>query len=120
MKLKTQVKTDGDVLQSQEDKAPNGFVRFWRRVYRPLGFHKGYNFPLCKSSHFSPVQEMSIYSIAFHPVTSSHFSDLGIIPEKFILPTFFLFPTPKPGKRILMLNSCWDAQHTEIPYLMDP
>lgn len=27
----------------------NWFVRFWRRVYNPLGFKKGYNFPLCKS-----------------------------------------------------------------------
>ncbi|KAI9796788.1 MAG: hypothetical protein M1835_003144 [Candelina submexicana] len=27
-------------------EAPNGFVRFWRKVYRPLGFAKGYNFPL--------------------------------------------------------------------------
>ncbi|KAL8641136.1 MAG: hypothetical protein Q9228_002018 [Teloschistes exilis] len=31
----------------QSDKTPNKFVQFWRRVYRPLGFHKGYNFPLC-------------------------------------------------------------------------
>ncbi len=29
-----------------EKEAPNGFVRFWRKVYRPMGFAKGYNFPL--------------------------------------------------------------------------
>ncbi len=30
------------------DKRParNGFERFWRNVYHPLGFYKGYNFPL--------------------------------------------------------------------------
>jgi hypothetical protein len=27
-------------------EAPNMFVRFWRKVYNPLGFKKGYNFPL--------------------------------------------------------------------------
>lgn len=28
------------------DTTVNVWVRFWRRVYRPLGFTKGYNFPL--------------------------------------------------------------------------
>ena len=36
--------------EHDEDAAPNGFVRVMRKVYRPLGFHKGYNFPLCRSS----------------------------------------------------------------------
>lgn len=29
-----------------KEKTPNKFMTFWRRVYRPLGFQKGYNFPL--------------------------------------------------------------------------
>ncbi|KAI9668895.1 MAG: hypothetical protein M1831_000965 [Alyxoria varia] len=32
--------------QHDEDPAPSGFVSAMRKVYRPLGFHKGYNFPL--------------------------------------------------------------------------
>ena len=28
------------------DAPANLWVRFWRRIYRPLGFRKGYNFPL--------------------------------------------------------------------------
>ncbi|KAI9751165.1 MAG: hypothetical protein M4579_006183 [Chaenotheca gracillima] len=32
--------------KAQDQLAPNKFVSFWRRVYRPLGFQKGYNFPL--------------------------------------------------------------------------
>jgi len=30
-------------------------VIFMRNVYRPLGFHKGYNFPLCELSSFVDV-----------------------------------------------------------------
>jgi hypothetical protein len=30
------------------EKTPNKFVAFWQKIYRPLGFQKGYNFPLCK------------------------------------------------------------------------
>ena len=29
-------------------KPPNAFVKAMRHVYHPLGFKKGYNFPLCK------------------------------------------------------------------------
>ena len=32
------------------DDSPNKFVKAMRHVYRPLGFKKGYNFPLCKLS----------------------------------------------------------------------
>jgi len=30
------------------DDSPNKFVKAMRHVYRPLGFKKGYNFPLCE------------------------------------------------------------------------
>lgn len=30
-------------------------VIFMRKIYRPLGFHKGYNFPLCKISSLLPI-----------------------------------------------------------------
>ena len=33
----------------------NWFVRFWRKVYNPLGFKKGYNFPLCKLSEYLSI-----------------------------------------------------------------
>ena len=36
---------DTDAAQSS-----NGFVRFARKIYNPIGFKKGYNFTLCKSS----------------------------------------------------------------------
>lgn len=32
-------------------KVPNSFVRLIRKMYNALGFKKGYNFALCKSSH---------------------------------------------------------------------
>lgn len=35
--------------EKQAPDSPNKFVRFWRHVYHPLGFRKGYNFPLCVS-----------------------------------------------------------------------
>ncbi|KAI9720789.1 MAG: hypothetical protein M1812_002628 [Candelaria pacifica] len=31
---------------NQLREAPNGFIQFWRKAYRPMGFAKGYNFPL--------------------------------------------------------------------------
>lgn len=34
--------------EPEQDPA-NGFVRFMRKIYNPLGFKKGYNFPLCRS-----------------------------------------------------------------------
>ncbi|KAH6682694.1 hypothetical protein B0J14DRAFT_130625 [Halenospora varia] len=35
-------------LKDQRPKPPNKFVVFMRKIYRPLGFQKGYNFPLCE------------------------------------------------------------------------
>lgn len=33
------------------EKPPaNGFVRYARKLYNPLGFTRGYNFVLCKST----------------------------------------------------------------------
>lgn len=32
--------------QSHGKEAPNAFVKYARKIYRPLGFQKGYNFPL--------------------------------------------------------------------------
>ncbi|KAI9794306.1 MAG: hypothetical protein M1833_000397 [Piccolia ochrophora] len=37
--------TPSSSIRNQE-KASNKFVMFWQKVYRPLGFQKGYNFPL--------------------------------------------------------------------------
>jgi hypothetical protein len=35
-----------DSWHNPKSVAGKGFVRFWRGIYRPLGFQKGYNFPL--------------------------------------------------------------------------
>lgn len=43
--------------------APNGFVRVMRKVYRPLGFNKGYNFPLCMLSKTSSDEVTLIRSV---------------------------------------------------------
>jgi hypothetical protein len=39
-----QVQLESDSKQARGP--PNKFVVFWRKVYRPLGFSKDYNFPL--------------------------------------------------------------------------
>ena len=37
------------VPENDRSPEPSRFVKFMRRIYRPLGFSKGYNFPLCKN-----------------------------------------------------------------------
>ncbi|KAL8951558.1 MAG: hypothetical protein Q9222_002468 [Ikaeria aurantiellina] len=40
------IESSSQAQSNNEGKTPNKFIRFWQRVYRPLGFQKGYNFPL--------------------------------------------------------------------------
>jgi len=42
---------EASMKMNQSEAKANKFVTFWRKVYRPLGFKKGYNFPLCKCCH---------------------------------------------------------------------
>ncbi|KAK0101807.1 hypothetical protein ONS95_006957 [Cadophora gregata] len=58
------------------------FVTAVRKVYRPLGFQKGYNFPLCKSSPQQTIQMLTksviIFGGAMLGFTLARFSYLNI------------------------------------------
>lgn len=47
-------------MSDKVEKPGNGFTRFMRKVYTPIGFKKGYNFTLC--TYFRPGKTNSLMS----------------------------------------------------------
>lgn len=64
--LQTTTSVNTKVAQNQDGLASSSkFVLAMRKIYNPLGFSKGYNFPLCKSSRVPILPRLTVPVVIF-------------------------------------------------------